>query len=472
MNFYFPNRTGFILSESREFLKKVQSIKSEIKLLDRSDIGNHSYFEKSEKSHGFLSDLSSLFKKLNCNQLTELVYSRLDHKGRLPIHSYILGLSRSNFQQLRAISKLQYFMDRPVEEFKEAPEEIQTMKSYFSGQSKASKDSIVAGRFIIQLSQISQLFIKLKMYFAGFQPIVQHMQTLTKIFNENTADSHCWNELDEALPVMDEVIQNLTIDEYLPVEAISLKSIFSRCQYQIVHQIIHINTSGKKIPGNHLKTINRNIIAWKIWLSIQENQHDLDPVTNDQQTLKELMAFKTKIQNHLHELDAFLTELNRSLQNQKNISSFFYDVINSFDHLITKTLLFQPHLDLQLKVEMRKIIQKLNLSKMALQKCVEKDARSLQKYPTLIKSRLDYFNQEIPEVMMRGNPREIRFMAMAVNSSYRDISCRLQNSSEDSTTPKDLESACHQVKKKYHEILSNTTALLGTVRPAQFSPIL
>ena len=91
---------------------------------------------------------------------------------------------------------------------------------------------------------------------------------------------------------------------------------------------------------------------------------------------------------------------------------------------------------------------------------IEKEDREYAAFPEIIRRRIKYFGTEIPRVLCRGNAKEVKYMTIAVNFSYKNIEHSIRSSISASVDEDKFQSLCALIKKKYTEVVHNATQMI------------
>ena len=112
-----------------------------------------------------------------------------------------------------------------------------------------------------------------------------------------------------------------------------------------------------------------------------------------------------------------------------------------------------------MRVNLNNLQASINGMKSYFKPCLRKAEKDTEDLPQAIQKRLEYLNTEIPTILLRANPPEVKMMTLVINASYknvmRDINKFASRKSEDERS-----ALCKKIQHHYSLIVKNATQLM------------
>lgn len=442
-----------------EFGEKFQEQLDDLKKSCQSNSVSASFFCKNGDSRGFLADLIDCFKENGISGMSSYVKPELTQSRTLPIENFLHGIASLSKDKLQTLKNFYQKMEGSKNgESGYFPPEYRKISSYFSSQNKANNDSAEAGRLVLTLSSLGGAMLDMKRLFETYVPL-----TIGKIQNVYQAalkeiNQTLISQTDDVRTVID-LLLNKFKDISLPLAELqrSIAKLNKQKREFLQFLIFHSKKIGEK-TGDKLNQAKRHITTWRDWEVIMKSDKNAEKSIENQLFSKALSEFKQDLNQKMQLLLSWVKKIQSSIHNKENICSYFYQVICEIEESITKSFDNKIFIEPGLRIGLKKILYLIKNIKNQFSSLLYKEEKELQQFPEKVQQRLSYFSREVPEVLLRSNPAEVKYMTLAINASYRNVENNLRalmGKDDDQT-----EKLSKTIRSKYTEIVKNATILV------------
>lgn len=440
-----------------EFHEKIQEKVTELKKLYRSNKVSASFFCNKDGQEGFLTSLFNCFSDNGIIQFENNHKPELTQERTLPIESYaktILDLPKDclrtlkNFHQKISIN----------EDQKGFPPEYRKIADYFV-QDKASNDSAEAGRLILTLSTLGGLALEMKEVFSFYTPkTLGFIQSKLNEANKNMSKTML-AKTDHIRNTINTMLSNFKTHEIQLAELTQCIEILKSQKREFVKLALLTSMSLGKKSADKVIQAQRNIQTWFDWESLVKEDEKAASQIHNQNFAQSLNNFKLELNQYLEMLHYWIKRIQAAVQSKETISPFYLGILNNLDELINNAFLMKVHIE----PEMRKSLKNLQIAIGNLQKTFKhnliKLERDFKKFPESIQKRLNYLNLEIPKILLRANPKEVKLMTLTINASYKNVRTNLAKELKQAS-PEALDKMTDEIHTYYSKIVQNATKLI------------
>lgn len=455
-------RLSAIEEVAHEFIALFQMREQAIAKCTSSGAVSPNFFCQKDEKPGFLSDLLGCCHSMGIESLSDYVKPELTPNRQLPIRDFAMGISTLGNNDLLKLKELYGNMESCQGKGEASfPPEFGMISKYFATAEKANNDSAEAGRLILMLSSISDEMIKLKADFKEYTPkTVDKFQETYLIAKENSLSGKSLLDSDRSRKAIEYMLANLHTKVLSMVELKKMVSRLKRQKREFLKLIISFNQTVREQTGDQISNAIRNLNTWLDWEILVADDKQAEMAIASEDFAKQLSGFKRDLQQYVNIIEDLSNRIKYCVQRKEVIGGYFYDVLQDVDVFIKRVMEARIYIDPSLKVDLRRLSYLVTQTERIYKVQLDREADEMSKFPEVIRKRVEYFSQEIPEVLCRGNAKEVKYMTLSVNASYINIEKSLRFVFSKMGRDDLVDQVCRVIRKRYTEIVKNATTLV------------
>ncbi|MBF0198397.1 MAG: hypothetical protein HQL32_11830 [Planctomycetes bacterium] len=420
-----------------------------------------SYFNGKGGKNGFLGDLLECLNDQGLGAISRGMNPKLQDDSTLPIKDFLIGMSTLSITQLKNLS--QFYMKMGGDKMNEDrfPPECQKIAGYFSSHSKATNDSAEAGRLILILSDFARAVVKIKKTIEDYLPkTTGYIDFVCARMQQDNVKSTALTITDQVRKAVDFLVGHFK-DYSFPLSEIKKILVRLKRQKRELLKVI-IEKSGDFMSNSNQQIVSagRMIWTWMDWEVLCQSDSTANDAIKDDVFAKKLSQFKMNLTLNLTVLNMLTNELIANVFAKQRISPYFFSIVSEAEERVSQALSSKIYIDPNIRMTLKKLIINIKNLKGPLMKGLERDQKEFASLPDIIRKRIQYFSIEIPKVLCRGDAKEVKYMTIAVNHSYKNIEASLRRSISDQVEQTKIESLCNLIKKRYTEVVTHATRMI------------
>ncbi len=447
-----------------EFVKEFKEKVSGIRKSATGNSVNVAYFAPSDGKAGFLADLIECLRDQGFLNLASSVQPVLNPDRTLPILAFAQGMARLSEDQLKRLSRFHDNMEAQ-REAKDGyfPTEYRHIAGYFAHASTATSDSAEAGRLIMLLSSISREVLELKDTIQRHTP--QTVGTYAKILAEVVSSGvteKIMEKADQARRALDILIEGIRFPNFPLAELNNLISTLRTQKDKFVRAIIVQAGRVAKFAQNKIQEARRNLGAWRDY-ELMCVEALAEPSSAPAQNIgfnQHYEWFKKDLHRQMDTYEGISDRVDFCVKERAPVSPFFHYVLNDLAVLIESVFETKVAIEDQFRIRLNKMLHRCRNTLKQLERLMTIENKELEQSPPFIQRRLDYLNQEICQVLARGNPKEIKYMGLAFNASYKNIGKSIAAELLKEGQSRDIEKHCNLFRVRFSHILRTATSIM------------
>lgn len=447
---------------AEEFITKFKEQENYLKSCQKTDSVRSSYFIEKKGESGFLDDLLDCLEEQGFSTIKSFVKPELNEKHRLPIGDFTKGISTLGENLLL---KLKDF-HKKMESYQEAgegsfPPEYAKISSYFETAEKASNESAEAGRLILILSTISESMYSIKKTFQEYTPkTVVYFQDVFEKIKRGQVNGQDVLNLDRIKKTIDYMLKNLKSELLDLNELHKMVDRLKRQKREVIKILISFADQFKLVCNDKISRAMRNLSAWFDWECMVKEDEEAARVIEVEEFARSLSAFKKDLPEHVECMFSLSDNIQDSLQRKEKVGRFFYEKLVEMEVLTQTILESNIFIVPNLKVSLKRMHYQVKNTREIFSRYLEIEHKELEDLPQMIRKKINYISHEIPEVLCRGNPAEVKYMTLAVTASYKNIEDNLREALTVLGLEKELNPICKLIRHRYTEIVKSATQLV------------
>ena len=441
-----------------EFKDRFDERISTLKKLCKSNKASSSFFVSKDGNNGFLADLIECYKQQGLSQFISKVKPELTIERELPLKDFfdvIIELPKDKLRILKDFHR-NITKEKAGDGF---PPEYHQIAKYFNSQNRSSNDSAEAGRLVLTLSSIGDAVIELKEVFEEYTPktigVIQGVlkKATTKMTNSLLLQS------DQVRQTINKMLNGFKKEQLQLIELKRCVSILKVQKREFARLAIIASSILGKDNGDKIFQAQRNIETWIEWEELVKEDANAAGQIQNPTFAKCLSSFKNELNDYVDNLQNWSKRVQQSINAKDAISPLFIDLLSNVDTLITKAFFNKTHVEPSMRINLKKLQASIQGMKASFRPNLNKTEQAMKSLPRPIAERLEYLNTEIPRVLLRSNPNEVKMMTIVINASYKNV----ENSLKELRLGKpsdEIKRMTEDIHNRYTSIVKNATKLI------------
>lgn len=420
------------------------------------------FFAPSEGKSGFLSDLIACLDDQGFTVFSRKVKAELNDNRTLPVMEFakaIADLSRHQLDKLALFhTKMESNQGKDEANF---PLEYKKIASYFDRANGPNENSAEAGRLVMLLSTISRHVIEMKELFERYMPkTVAVYDTVLCTATSNPLSKRIVDSLDDAHRAVDYLLKNVTLPDFPLFELNKTVSALKTQKNRFIRFVIVNCQKLKSFSTSVLIAAKRNIKAWCDWERISlSGEKSAEAEAFEQQLLK----FKKEISSDFDAYDSLSQNVQSCLRERQPVSSYFLYMLRDLLVLVEEIVKSGVKMVDELRIKMQKLTCRIKNTTDLHESILVAEKKILEQFPESLQNRLDHLNHELVHVLARGNPKEIKYISLAFQTSYKNIGVSVPKALAESGITKDVEKFCDIYKKRFASIVQSSCKIFNNM---------
>jgi hypothetical protein len=439
-----------------EFKEKFDENLDTIKKLCKSNKASSSFFTG---ENGFLADLISCFRQQGIPQFQANVKPELTQNRELPLTEFLNVIIELPKDKLKVLKSFHSNISDESHQKQGFPPEYSKIADYFSSQNRSSNESAEAGRLILTLSSIGDMVLELKGLFEEYTPrTIGHIQKVLKKATAKMTNSML-TQTDDIRRTIRKMIKNFSGQDLQLIELKRCVSMLKVQKREFAKLVIVASTMLDKSHGDKIFQSQRNIRTWIEWEELVNEDPQAASQIENQGFAKCLSSFKNELNDYVSNLQNWSVRVQHSIQAKEAISPLFINVLSNVDQLVQSAFTSKMHIEPSMRLTLKKLQSCIQGMRASFKTNISRAENELKKFPEPVAKRLSYLNSEIPKVLMRSNPNEVKMMTVVINASYKNVeqSIKSMKLGKPSTEIKQMANDVHHY---YTTIVKNATKLI------------
>jgi len=450
-----------------EFIQQFEFGWKNISKLSKNFLLSQPFLFGNQTTPGFLHELSLCYKTLKLESLSLRVKQLCDSKSqRISLEEFIKDILKLNPEQLKRIAKMHHEVVQT--DLGEVPlKEYRGIVSCFDGHEGKSQDRVEAGHLMMMLSQSATQILAVKKIFYAFAPLtLEKIDELLEIETPSRINQYR-KDLDDSLETIN-LLQGALKEhnsDLLDLNAWKVRMSFQK--RSILKRMLH-DSNHEGLSGNsRMLSAMRAFKAWSEWRLLCRFDKEAERMSKEasfsksyQQVHHKLIAFSEQFLTLLEAMESMLNE------GISGISLYCNDLLMEL-RSVYATLLGLDHLDLSFRKLAQRVQSKLNLMYQKIKNHLDAELDELKELPESFQRRLLFLSYEVPRVLFRGNPKEIKNMALVVSYNYRLAKILMKKSAFQNLTEQKKDRITHLLQSKTTRIVKKASLLVKKMTPLQ-----
>ncbi len=422
------------------------------------------FFTGTDESAGFLKNLIDCLKGQGYLNLVNEVRPVLSENGSLPVMNFGKGIAQLSQEQLRKLSFFHVQMEQWQSDARSGetgvfPPEYKQISHYFDSSEASTENTAQAGRLIMLISAMARSVHAMKEDFEKYTPIT--LGRYEKLMNDVISSPltvKLMEKVDQARRAMDYLLHHIDFKGFPLIELEKFRKELVAQKNRFIQMII-IQANKIKASGAHFVTqASRNLKAWIDWESLQR-ESEAAPVPG-QAFDRCLEQMKEDIIGHVSGCEGMSDQLERCLRKKESVSPtaryMLEDVLNLVDTIFSMNITMSA----PMRVHMQKTAYRLRNTMKLHDRFMMLENKTLEKYPPILEMKLKYLSREICETLSRGNPKEVKYMSIAFNTSHKNIDNSVAKILLSTGRANDVQQCAQIYRKRFAEIVRTAAHLL------------
>lgn len=394
---------------------------SELLSYDRGRPVNRQYFMGDDAQPGFLKDFFAPLRELGHTRLTDSVPARLDRDGTLPLGECIRALADLPASALKSLSGMHREMD--VEREGSIPQHYRHLAVYFDPSKHNGANRGEAGRFILLFSQACSLLHQLKQLVVneGGSILRSFQAFIDDLVHKGKTFSHSFHELQSRY--MNRLLRALKVKEFSFEEQREfLQQVREKQEMHLGRMIVSARQRWEEShqPFQEARLYLQLACDWRAMEDAQGPSRWMD----NGAFRSHLQTFHKDLGHKLAMMEAFGQRVQKQLEEGGHLNGQVRSLLDGIVDLLDACHRIGQLVPFETRKRLRSASSNLRRLRARLHRHIaEEQSPWFEKVGEEITRRFAYVEEELVNVMLRGNPLEIRSMGR----TFPILQRRMQN---------------------------------------------
>jgi len=222
--------------------------------------------------------------------------------------------------------------------------------------------------------------------------------------------------------------------------------------------IIASSILGKE-NGDKIFQAQRNIETWIEWEELVKVDRTAADQIQNPSFAKCLSSFKSELNDYVDNLQNWSKRIQQSINAKDAVSPLFIELLSNVDTLITRAFFNKTHVEPSMRMNLKKLQASIQGMKASFRPNLSKTEQAMKNLPEAIAERIKYLNTEIPRVLLRSNPKEVKMMTIVINASYKNVEKSIKQLHLGKSSD-EIKRMTDDIHARYTTIVKNATKLI------------